>query len=279
MDIHSAKPNWLARTFEIEPEVGEKLLRHSGIYFTELLLLWIVTTSSDLNHHLFDVGNFKVDVMKLQTLGFVLGGFFFGWLLGENKLKGRVNRIKNLKISLWLYVIGALISGIFTLCIINDYTSKLATWGFAVARTITCIGISGGIGINLTILALSTKGGKHSAPILLFTVFGVMGTVICCSLLTFITWKYLPPLIFFIAGAAALVQMLPLNREPAKYNGEEYINQYEYKINLSEFWSRIVPFVILGLPPNKAVNHLTKLQLRTYLYQYAVGCTQLAVSK
>lgn len=255
MNIHLSIIKWLARAFDLNIRISEKLWRHGGIYFTELILLWIVTTSSDLNCPLFSIGAFKVDVMRLQTLGFVMGGFFFGWFLGENKVKERVNRIKNLKISLWLYIIGALLSGTITFLynpIHIEDTESTIKWLFAISRVITCIGISGGIGINLTILALSTKNGEHSAPILLFTAFGVLGTVLCCALLVSCSWKYLPSLIFFAGSIAAIIQTWCLNRDvkkdSVKYKGKEYINQYEYKVNLNEFWSRTAPFVILGLP-------------------------------
>jgi len=248
--------------FGLDNDVHKKLWKYGSIYFTELLLLWIVTSNTQINYELIPdkyIG-FPIDVIKIQTLGFLFGAIWFGYYMGEHKEKNKVNRINNLKQSLKWYWIGAFFSFVFSFIylyfenqnIIKEYLDLLK-WGFAISRFATCLGISGGIGINLTIISSLAKDGKHSAPILLFTVFGVMGTVICCILMLF-NWKYMVSLIFFIGfvlGVWKWYTLMPIKdcqKDQNEHMDKEYTNDYEYCIKQQSFYSRVFSFVILGLP-------------------------------
>ncbi len=242
-------PHRLAKLFQLEPEIAEQVWRFGSIYFTELLLLWIVTSggseNKNLNFNLIKIGDLQINVMLLQTIGFLAGAFYFGYK-GESKERKKINRIRNLKNSLKYYWIGAFLSFFFfTTTEIIGFNLQYADWLFALSRAITCFGISGGIGINLTIIALSVKNGNHSVPILLFTVLGVLGTVLCCIMLYFIKEPYNVASVLFIGTLFGFFQWYKLNQYNLKV---DYTNLYSFKITKDAFWTRIASFLTIGLP-------------------------------
>ena len=250
--IFSCTSLYLSKRLDLDQNTTKMVLRLGLIYFTELLLLWIVTGSGNenqsLNPLLFKLGKFEFNVMLFQTIGFLVGAICFGWIKGESNEKEKINRIENLKKSLLWYTIGAFSSLVFFFTDKYDYL-PYSMVGFALARTITCWGISGGIGINLTIIALIAKKGRHSVPILLFTIFGVLGTILCCVILFFVSSKYSVFIVLGIGTVLGLTQWYKL--DPKHFQIAEkkiHTNNYRFKINPKMFWPRVLSFLILGLP-------------------------------
>lgn len=229
----------IAGYFNIDIDVCEKVLKHGSIYFVELLSLWIVTTAGNFNLKYNFVG-FSIELMQIQTLGFLIGAFVFGWV-GEMI----PSRIRVLTCSLVLYALGNLMSIIYFLGVtvnLEGIPTNLSLL-FAVARFVTCFGISGGIGINLTIIASSVKDGKHSVPILMFTAFGVLGTFTSSLFLFFFENQLLP--IFIIGFLLSLYQIIKLRKQQDK----DYFVEYTFTIgDRKDYWSRALSFLLLGLP-------------------------------
>ncbi|MCC6725192.1 MAG: MFS transporter [Saprospiraceae bacterium] len=201
------------------------------LYFSELFLIWII--SGTHTPHKF----YGLELMKCQSFTFFLGGLIYGLL------SIKVSKFRLLNSSLVITIIGSLITLFFTFFEIDNL--------FSLGRLISCLGLAGGIGINLVTVAFkkNLEPKYRSRGIALFSAFGSLGTVMASILLYVDFYGHALKIVLFLGILSSIIAIYNLNYKSKKEIVDIKLISFSNLRNqfMSVAW-KVIQMMLLGLP-------------------------------